>query len=58
MASISIEENIEKVVVAIEEHTREILRLEGSLRLLKEFKASGVETIELPEPTNKEESES
>jgi len=58
MASISIEENIEKVVVAIEEHTREILRLEGSLRLFKEFKTSGVATIELPEPTNKEESES
>lgn len=56
MPSISIEENIEKIVAAIEEHTREILRLEGSLRVLQEFKTSGVETIELPEI--KEETES
>lgn len=56
MSSISIAENIEKIVAAIEEHTREILRLEGSLRVLQEFKTSGVETIELPEI--KEETES
>lgn len=58
MPSISIEENIEKIVAAIEEHTREILRLEGSLRVLQEFKTSGVETIELPEIKDKEETES
>lgn len=48
MPSVSVEENIQKITSAIEQYTKEILRLEGSLRMFHEFKASGLETIELP----------
>ena len=48
MPSVSVEENIQKITSAIEQYTKEILRLEGSLRMFQEFKASGLETIELP----------
>lgn len=48
MPSVNVEENIQKITSAIEQYTKEILRLEGSLRMFHEFKASGLETIELP----------
>lgn len=48
MPSVSVDENIQKITSAIEQYTKEILRLEGSLRMFQEFKSSGLETIELP----------
>ena len=58
MPSVSVEENIQKITSAIEQYTKEILRLEGSLRMFHEFKASGLETIELPhEPRSEKLSE-
>lgn len=57
MPSVSVDENIQKITSAIEQYTKEILRLEGSLRMFQEFKASGLETIELPHEPRSEKLE-
>ena len=57
MPSVSVDENIQKITSAIEQYTKEILRLEGSLRMFHEFKASGLETIELPHEPRSEKLE-
>ena len=57
MPSESVDENIQKITSAIEQYTKEILRLEGSLRMFQEFKASGLETIELPHEPRSEKLE-
>jgi len=57
MPSVNVEENIKKIISAIEQMSKEILRLEGSLRMFQEFKASGLETIELPHEPRPEKSD-
>ena len=47
MSKLSIEENIKTTIQQIENMTREILRLEGSVRVFQQLKEAGVEDIEV-----------
>ena len=49
MAKVNVEENIKKIMDAIDNMTREVLRLEGSLRVFREFHENGVKEVEIPE---------
>ena len=49
MPKVSIEENIKTTIRDIDNLTKEIYRLEGSLRLLQNLKAGGVEEVDVDE---------
>ena len=49
MPSINVEENIKKIEQAIEELSQEVYRLQGSLRVFKGFKESGLTNVDLPD---------
>jgi len=55
MAKVNVEENIKKIMDAIDNMTREVLRLEGSLRVFREFHENGVKEVEIPVPDTEEE---
>ena len=55
MAKVNVEENIKKIMEAIDNMTREVLRLEGSLRVFREFHENGVKEVEIPVPDAEEE---
>ena len=55
MAKVNVEENIKKIMEAIDNMTREVLRLEGSLRVFREFHENGVKEVEIPVPDTEEE---
>lgn len=53
---LSVEENIKQTIRQIENMTREILRLEGTLRVFQQLKEAGVEEIDIdPEKLKEEE---
>lgn len=50
MPTLNVNENISKIRQSIDEMTREILRLEGSLRVFLGFKENGLIEVDMPEP--------
>ena len=54
MTKVNVEENIKKIMEAIDNMTREVLRLEGSLRVFREFHENGVKEVEIPVPDEEE----
>jgi len=51
---LSIEENIKSTIQQMENLSREILRLEGTVRLLQQLKEAGVDDIDVDEEKLKE----
>jgi hypothetical protein len=49
MPTLNVNDNITKIRQTIDEMTREILRLEGSLRVFLGFKENGLTEVEMPE---------
>jgi lipid II:glycine glycyltransferase (peptidoglycan interpeptide bridge formation enzyme) len=49
MPTLNVDENINKIRQSIDEMTREILRLEGSLRVFLGFKENGLTEVDIPE---------
>lgn len=49
MPTLNVEDNINKIRQTIDEMTREILRLEGSLRVFLGFKENGLTEVDIPE---------
>jgi hypothetical protein len=49
MPTLNVDENISKIRQTIDEMTREILRLEGSLRVFLGFKENGLSEVDIPE---------
>jgi len=49
MPTLNVEENIKKIIEAINGLGAEIYRLEGSLRVFKEFEAKGLKEVDLPD---------
>lgn len=49
MPKVNVEENIKKIIEAINGLTAEIYRLEGSLRVFKEFESKGLKEVDLPD---------
>lgn len=49
MPKLNVDDNITKIRQTIDEMTREILRLEGSLRVFLGFKENGLTEVEMPE---------
>jgi hypothetical protein len=49
MPTLNVDENISKIRQTIDEMTREILRLEGSLRVFLGFKENGLSEVDMPE---------
>jgi len=57
MPTLNVDENISKIRQTIDEMTREILRLEGSLRVFLGFKENGLSEVDMPEPEVEVEAE-
>jgi hypothetical protein len=58
MPSVDVEQNITKIQTSIEQLTQEIFRLQGSLRVFRDLKRSGLKVVEVPhEPRDEEEEE-
>jgi hypothetical protein len=57
MPTLNVDENISKIRQTIDEMTREILRLEGSLRVFLGFKENGLSEVDIPEPEVEAEAE-
>jgi lipid II:glycine glycyltransferase (peptidoglycan interpeptide bridge formation enzyme) len=55
MPTLNVDENINKIRQSIDEMTREILRLEGSLRVFLGFKENGLTEVDMPEAEAKAE---
>jgi len=55
MPTLNVDENIIKIRQSIDEMTREILRLEGSLRVFLGFKENGLTEVDMPEAEAKAE---
>ena len=56
MPSVDVEQNIIKIQTSIEQLTQEIFRLQGSLRVFRDLKRSGLTSVEVPhEPRDEEE---
>ena len=51
---LSIEENIKSTIQQMENMSRELLRLEGTVRLLQQLKEAGVDDIDVEEEKLKE----
>ena len=51
---LSIEENIKSTIQQMENMSRELLRLEGTVRLLQQLKEAGVDEIDVNEEKLKE----
>jgi hypothetical protein len=51
---LSIEENIKSTIQQMENMSRELLRLEGTVRLLQQLKEAGVDDIDVNEEKLKE----
>lgn len=49
MPTLNVQDNINKIRQTIDEMTREILRLEGSLRVFLGFKENGLTEVDIPE---------
>lgn len=49
MPTLNVDENIQKILEAIDAMTKEIFRLEGSLRVFRGFKEAGLNEVEVPE---------
>jgi hypothetical protein len=49
MPTLNVDENIKKIIEAINGLTAEIYRLEGSLRVFKEFESKGLKEVDLPD---------
>lgn len=49
MPTLKVDENIKKIIEAINGLTAEIYRLEGSLRVFKEFESKGLKEVDLPD---------
>jgi hypothetical protein len=54
MPTLNVNDNITKIRQTIDEMTREILRLEGSLRVFLGFKENGLTEVEIPEVEDEE----
>jgi hypothetical protein len=54
MPTLNVNDNITKIRQTIDEMTREILRLEGSLRVFLGFKENGLTEVEIPEAEDEE----
>jgi hypothetical protein len=57
MPTLNVNDNITKIRQTIDEMTREILRLEGSLRVFLGFKENGLTEVEMPEAEAEAEAE-
>ena len=57
MPTLNVDENISKIRQTIDEMTREILRLEGSLRVFLGFKENGLSEVDIQEPEVEAEAE-
>lgn len=49
MPSLNVEENIKNIEKAIEELTQEVFRLQGSLRVFRSFRESGLKEVDIPQ---------
>ncbi|AUT19021.1 hypothetical protein DSLPV1_050 [Dishui lake phycodnavirus 1] len=49
MPTVNVSENIKKIIEAINGLTAEVYRLEGSLRVFKEFESKGLKEVDLPD---------
>lgn len=49
MPTVNVSENIKKIIEAINGLTAEVYRLEGSLRVFKEFESKGVKEVNFPD---------
>mgnify|MGYP001215653189 FL=1 len=47
--TVNVEENIKRILDQIDQMTREVLRLEGSLRVFRELADSGIKEVEIPD---------
>ena len=57
MPTLNVQDNINKIRQTIDEMTREILRLEGSLRVFLGFKENGLSEVDVPEAKAEAEAE-
>ena len=57
MPTLNVQDNINKIHQTIDEMTREILRLEGSLRVFLGFKENGLSEVDVPEAKAEAEAE-
>lgn len=57
MPKVNVEENVKKIIEAINGLTAEIYRLEGSLRVFKEFESKGLKEVDLPDAPPYEDDE-
>lgn len=56
MPTLNVDENIKKIIETINALTAEIYRLEGSLRVFKEFESKGLKTVDLPDTVSLDDS--
>ena len=49
MPTLNVEENIKNIEKAIEELTQEVFRLQGSLRVFRSFRESGLKEVDIPQ---------
>jgi len=54
MSKVDVKENIKRIIDQIDGLTKELFRLEGSLRVFQEFEKNGVLFVDVPESTETE----
>jgi len=57
MSKVDVKENIKNIITQIDGLTKELFRLEGSLRVFQEFEKNGVLFVDVPEEGKEEEEE-
>lgn len=55
MNTMDVKQNIQRIIDQIEVLTKEIYRLEGSLRVFQEMERNGILTVEVPDAPKEEE---
>jgi len=54
MPKLSVKENVEKMSADLEMMSKEVFRLEGSLRVFRSLLEAGVEEVDIPEKEDEE----
>jgi hypothetical protein len=57
MSKVDVKENIKNIITQIDGLTKELFRLEGSLRVFQEFEKNGVLFVDVPEDGKGEDEE-
>jgi len=55
MPKLSVKENVEKMSADLEMMSKEVFRLEGSLRVFRSLLEAGVEEVDIPEKDEQDE---